>query len=71
MSQNDEILEFLVNHIQSIMKYDIETYHATTSADLTLYEWFVTPHRIDGIAFHDFMCCVYRRDRRAGSRACL
>ena len=21
----------------------------------TLYEWWVTPHRIDGLPFHDFM----------------
>jgi hypothetical protein len=22
---------------------------------LTLYEWWVTPHRLDGLPFHDFM----------------
>jgi hypothetical protein len=37
------------------MQNDRDTYHATTSEDLTLYEWWVTPHRIDGIPFHDFM----------------
>ena len=30
-------------------------YHATTGEDLTLYEWWVTPHRLDGLPFHDFM----------------
>ena len=23
--------------------------------DLTLYEWWITPHRIDGLPFHEFM----------------
>jgi len=33
----------------------METYHATTAEDLTLYEWWVTPQRLDGLPFHDFM----------------
>jgi hypothetical protein len=37
------------------MDNDIKKYHESTSEDLTLYEWFITPHRIDGIPFHDFM----------------
>ena len=55
MSHDSEILEFLQNHLQSIMENDMDTYHATTSEELTLYEWWVTPNRIDGIPFHDFM----------------
>lgn len=55
MSQIEEIKKFLLLHLQSILDNDLETYHATTSDDLTLYEWYVTPHRIDGIPFHDFM----------------
>ena len=50
-----EVLAFLQKHLQSIQENDLETYHATTAEDLTLYEWWVTPHRIDGIPFHDFM----------------
>jgi len=50
-----EIIDFLYKHINSIIENDIATYHETTNKDLTLYEWFVTPHRIDGIPFHDFM----------------
>jgi hypothetical protein len=30
-------------------------YKATTGEDLALYEWFVTPHRQDGLDFHFFM----------------
>ncbi len=50
-----EIRTFLERHLQSIFKSDLETYHATTTSDLTLYEWYVTPHCIDGLPFHDFM----------------
>ena len=55
MSNNPEVHEFLLQHLQSIYDNDIETYHATTSENLTLYEWWVTPHRLNGLPFHDFM----------------
>lgn len=48
-------LEFLHRHLESIFSRDWEGYRATTSADLTLYEHFVTPHRQEGLAFHQFM----------------
>lgn len=51
----DEIETFLRRHLQGIMENDLAAYHATTSEDLTLYEWWVTPHRLDGLPFHDFM----------------
>ena len=50
-----EIWEFLRRHLDSIFTRDLETYKATTSADLGLYEWYVTPHRLDGLDFHLFM----------------
>jgi ketosteroid isomerase-like protein len=52
---NEEIIAFLKNHLQSIQDNDTKTYNETTSEDLTLYEWWVTPHRIDGLPFHEFM----------------
>jgi len=55
MTYDPEIYQFLSSHIQSIFENNVERYHETTSEELTLYEWFVTPHRIDGIPFHDFM----------------
>jgi hypothetical protein len=55
MSPENEVKGFLRHHLQSILDNDLEAYHNTTHEDLTLYEWFVTPHRIDGIPFHDFM----------------
>lgn len=56
-----EVLTFLQKHLQSIQENDLKTYHETTAEDLTLYEWWVTPHRIDGIPFHDFMMAANAR----------
>ena len=52
---DQEIHEFLLKHLNGIMKNDIASYHDTTAEDLTLYEWWVTPHRLDGLPFHEFM----------------
>jgi hypothetical protein len=52
---NEEIIAFLRVHLQSIQENDIQTYQETTADDLTLYEWWITPHRIDGLPFHEFM----------------
>ena len=43
MSTEQEILDFLFQHLSTIFENDIEAYHTTTSQDLTLYEWWVTP----------------------------
>ena len=55
MKHDPEIHQFLLKHLQSIMENDVEGYHASPHEELTLYEWFVTPHRLDGLPFHDFM----------------
>jgi Calcium/calmodulin dependent protein kinase II association domain len=55
MPHDPEIHAFLLRHLEGILSNDLESYHATTSDDLTLYEWWVTPHRLDGLPFHDFM----------------
>ena len=52
---NEEVVAFLKVHLQSIQENDIQTYQETTAEDLTLYEWWITPHRIDGLPFHEFM----------------
>jgi hypothetical protein len=52
---NEEIIAFLKVHLQSIQENDTQTYTETTSEDLTLYEWWITPHHIDGLPFHEFM----------------
>lgn len=52
---DEEIREFLVRHLMSIQENDVETYRETSAEDLTLYEWWITPHRVDGLPFHEFM----------------
>lgn len=61
-----EIRELLERHLGSIFDADLDTYHASCVPDLTLYEWYVTPHRIEGLPFHDFMMLEAGRDDTAG-----
>jgi calcium/calmodulin dependent protein kinase II association protein len=72
---DDEIIAFLKVHLQSIQDNDVQTYNQTTAEDLTLYEWWITPHRIDGLSFHEFMMIsnaergtVFGAEGRAKSR---
>lgn len=55
MNLDSEVHESLLRHLQAIQENDVQTYNETTAEDLTLYEWWVTPHRIDGQPFHEFM----------------
>ena len=50
-----DIWAFLDRHLTAIFNRDWETYAATTAPDLALYEWWVVPHRQDGMDFHQFM----------------
>jgi hypothetical protein len=50
-----EAREFLEHHLQGIFANDISAYRASTVPDLTIYEWYVTPQRIEGLSFHEFM----------------
>jgi ketosteroid isomerase-like protein len=50
-----EIWDTIHRHLESIFTRDVEAYKATTAEDLSLYEWFVSPHRMDGLPFHLFM----------------
>ena len=52
---DEEIREFLLRHLKAIQENDIAAYRETTAPELTLYEWWVTPHRIEGLPFHEFM----------------
>jgi hypothetical protein len=52
---DEEIHAFLVQHLRSVQENDTAAYHETTADDLTLYEWWITPNRIDGLPFHEFM----------------
>ncbi len=52
---DSEIHEFLLSPLRGIQENNIPEYHETTAEDLTLYEWWVTPQRLDGLPFHEFM----------------
>lgn len=52
---DEEIRDFLLRHLMSVQENDTQAYRETTAEELTLYEWWVTPHRIDGLPFHEFM----------------
>jgi hypothetical protein len=60
-----EIRDFLERHLQAIFDGDVEHYKATTNAELGLYEWYVVPHRIDGIPFHEFLMTEAARTNAA------
>ena len=55
MPYDPEIYQFLIDHLEGIYANDLSSYHQTTHPELSLYEWWVTPHRIDGLPFHDYM----------------
>lgn len=55
MHDEQAIWDFLHRHLQTIFTQDAGGYRETTSPELSLYEWFVTPHRQDGLDFHFFM----------------
>jgi len=50
-----EVWATLHRHLASIYSGDVKTYEDTTGEDLSLFEWWVVPHRQDGLDFHRFM----------------
>jgi hypothetical protein len=48
----DTILDILHRNLQSIWDGDEETYRATTADDVSFFEWYISPQRIDGLDFH-------------------
>lgn len=51
-SRRREVLEVLEKNLRSIREGDAELYRATTADDVTFFEWYISPERIDGIDFH-------------------
>ncbi len=66
MSEEQAVWDTLERHLKSVFAGDSKTYRETTSPDLSLYEWWVTPHRQDGLDFHEFM--IDNRWSGAGDR---
>jgi len=55
MTEHEEIWDALHDHLYTVFSRDAAGYAAGVTDDLSLYEWFVTPHRQDGVEFHLFM----------------
>lgn len=55
VDEHQDIWDFLEKHLHAIFNRDWETYRATASPDLSLYEYWIVPHRQDGLDFHQFM----------------
>ena len=51
----NEVWQTVYRQLDSIFSNDVLAYQETTAQDLSLYEWFVTPNRQDGLPFHLFM----------------
>jgi len=49
------IWDVVHRQLKAMFSRDFSTYEETAAEDLSLYEWFVTPHRLDGLDFHRFM----------------
>lgn len=47
-----ELLEVLQKILTAAPAGDVETYRKYTADDLSCFEWYVHPYRIDGSAFH-------------------
>lgn len=47
-----EVLEATRALLESVYRADRDYYTANVDADLTAYEWFIAPSRIDGLDFH-------------------
>ncbi|RME83737.1 MAG: protein kinase [Caldilineae bacterium] len=47
-----QLLELLDRNLQSIWDGDVQTYRETTSEDVSFFEWYISPQRIDGLDFH-------------------
>jgi len=68
-ARSDTILDVLDRNLQSIWDGDQKAYRATTAEDVSFFEWYISPQRIDGLDFHLRELRVHRDvvSGRAGS----
>jgi ketosteroid isomerase-like protein len=52
---DQEIYEALLENLKAVEANDIAAYRRTAAEELTLYEWWITPNRIEGLPLHEFM----------------
>lgn len=51
-SRRRTVLEALDKNLRSIWEANVDLYRATTADDVTFFEWYISPDRIEGIDFH-------------------
>lgn len=70
--KTDMIMEVLERNLRSIWDGDVDAYRETTSENLSFFEWYISPQRIDGLDFHLRELRVHKDvmsgDRREGSK---
>jgi len=47
-----EVLDALHIMLEAILKGDVETYRRHTAPDISSFEWYIAPYRIDTLDFH-------------------
>jgi len=71
-SKHEMIMNVLDRNLRSIWDGDVDAYRETTSEDLSFFEWYISPQRIDGLDFHLRELHVHKEvmsgDQREGSR---
>jgi ketosteroid isomerase-like protein len=48
----EAVLKVLDRNLQSVWDGDVEAYRATTAEDVSFFEWYISPQRIEGLDFH-------------------
>ena len=47
-----EVLDLTRRLIEAVYRRDLDFYRAHATGDMSAYEWFIAPARIDGLDFH-------------------
>ena len=48
----DEVLSVTEELLRAVYRQDVEFYKAHATEDMSAFEWFIAPGRIDGVDFH-------------------
>jgi len=49
---HSDLLDLVHRSLQCIFDSDTDAYRALTAEDVSFYEWYISPQRIDGLDFH-------------------
>lgn len=51
-AEETQVLEVTRGLIESVYRGDLDFYRAHATEDMSAYEWFIAPARVDGLDFH-------------------